>query len=166
MYLEEAEPLWNSVIEKLHDPETMNEEEKVFFQRCFGKENAFGGFVQKKDVAKEEDFDNDGYDEDFGVEEAIEFARFILEEDMKIKAEDFVHENRVELLDNWIDEKTVFQLDEEGNIIAKYDTQLDAAHAMGRTNAVNINNVLNRKQQTAYGYRWVYAIDYYNKNEQ
>lgn len=47
-----------------------------------------------------------------------------------------------------------------GEIIAKFDSQQDAATAMGAKNSANINNAVLGKQKTAYGYRWVKAIDY------
>lgn len=36
---------------------------------------------------------------------------------------------------------------------------------MGAKNAANINNAVLGKQKTAYGYRWVKAIDYQPSND-
>ena len=99
-------------------------------------------------------------DDDLIYEHWFDFAEFCLQDDIRTYAHEYVHENAAQLLDEYIDKETIYQLDLEGKIIAKFDSQLEAAEAMGVKNAANINNAVLGKQKTAYGYRWVKAIDY------
>ena len=47
-----------------------------------------------------------------------------------------------------------------GEFIAKFYSQADAAVAVGASTSANINNVVLGKQESAYGYKWVRAVDY------
>lgn len=128
--------------------EELNEEENEVYQEYFVEKNVFyheNGEHKANEVIYEDWF---------------EFAEFCLQDDVRTYAHEYVHENAAQLLDEYIDKETIYQLNSEGKILAKFDTQQDAAAAMGAKNAANINNVLRGKQKTAYGYRWAKAIDY------
>lgn len=153
-YIEEIKPIFDSVVRKLKHVERMTEDELELYHKYFEENNVFHGVSEG--IAE---------DADFWDGEEVDFAYFILEEDMKVKAEDYVHENATVLLDLLIDEHTVYQLNEDGSIKAKFDSQLEAAMAMGAKTAANINNVLRCKQKMAYGYKWVYAIQYHENNK-
>lgn len=96
----------------------------------------------------------------YEILETHEFAEFCLQDDIRTYAHEYVHENAAQLLDEYIDKETIYQLNMDGEIVAKFDSQQNAAEAMGVKNAANINNAVLGKQKTAYGYRWVKAINY------
>lgn len=148
MYMQDIWPFFKAVENKVMKGEVLNEEENELYQEYFVEKNAF--------------YHEDGSykDDDLIYEHWFDFAEFCLQDDIRTYAHEYVHENAAQLLDEYIDKETIYQLDLEGKIIAKFDSQLEAAEAMGVKNAANINNAVLGKQKTAYGYRWVKAIDY------
>ena len=148
IYMQDIWPFFKAVENKVIKGEVLNEEENELYQEYFVEKNAF--------------YHEDGSykDDDLIYEHWFDFAEFCLQDDIRTYAHEYVHENAAQLLDEYIDKETIYQLDSEGKIIAKFDSQLEAAEAMGVKNAANINNAVLGKQKTAYGYRWVKAIDY------
>ena len=148
IYMQDIWPFFKAVENKVIKGEVLNEEENELYQEYFVEKNAF--------------YHEDGSykDDDLIYEHWFDFAEFCLQDDIRTYAHEYVHENAAQLLDEYIDKETIYQLDLEGKIIAKFDSQLEAAEAMGVKNAANINNAVLGKQKTAYGYRWVKAIDY------
>lgn len=54
--------------------------------------------------------------------------------------------------------RSVYQLDKNtSEIIAKYDSIIDAARALGKTKGGHITEVCQGKLQSAFGYKWRYA---------
>lgn len=149
-HIQEKMPLFKSMESKIDHKELMSEEEKELYQEYFIQKNVFA---------------NSPKDDELFVEHWYEFAEFCFIDDIKTYTEEYVHENAALLLDKYIDKETIYQLDDNDNIIAKYDSQNEAAQAMGAKNAANINNVLRGKQQRAYGYRWVYAMKYIDEHD-
>ncbi len=153
LYMQDIWPHFRMVEEKIKNEETLDDDEKEIYQEYFVEKNAFyheNGEYKTDELIYEHWFD---------------FAEFCLQDDIRTYAHEYVHENAAQLLDEYIDKETIYQLDLEGKIIAKFDSQLEAAEAMGVKNAANINNAVLGKQKTAYGYRWVKAIDYQPSND-
>ncbi len=148
MYMQNIWPHFKEVEKKVEKGEELNEEENEVYQDYFVEKNVFykeNGEHKTDELIYEHWFD---------------FAEFCLQDDIRTYAHEYVHENAAQLLDEYIDKETIYQLNSDGEIIAKFDSQQDAATAMGAKNAANINNAVLGKQKTAYGYRWVKAIDY------
>ena len=83
MHLNSKYHLYQSVANKLGNVESMSEEERKFYDKYFGEDNMFYG----ADI-------RDG----FWREEYEDYALFMLEEESKQIAEEFVHENEASLL--------------------------------------------------------------------
>lgn len=149
-YMQDKWPIFKSMEGKIGHENQMTEDEKELYQEYFVDKNVFA---------------NSPKDDEIFLEDWYEFAESCLQDDIRTYAHEYVHENAAQLLDEYIDKETIYQLDLEGKIIAKFDSQQDAAQAMGVKNAANINNVLRGKQQRAYGYRWVYAMKYIDEHE-
>lgn len=149
-YMQDKWPIFKSMEGKIGHENQMTEDEKELYQEYFVDKNVFA---------------NSPKDDEIFLEDWYEFAEFCLQDDIRTYAHEYVHENAAQLLDEYIDKETIYQLDLEGKIIAKFDSQLEAAEAMGVKNAANINNAVLGKQKTAYGYRWVKAIDYESQKE-
>lgn len=148
MYMHNIWPHFLMVEEKIKNEEILIDEEKEIYQVYFVENNIFykeNGEHKTDELIYEHWFD---------------YAEFCLQDDIRTYAHEYVHENSVQLLNEYVDKETIYQLDLEGMIIAKFDSQLEAAEALGVKNAANINNVILGKQKTAYGYRWVKAINY------
>lgn len=141
--IEERKNLYNIVLEKRKMGVPLLREEDAFFQKYFVQNVYF-----EKGLIKTNSF---------LYEHWLDMAWFMIETDAKDYAEEYVHENRTELLNDYVDDDTILQIDENNEIIGKFFTQADAADAMGVKSSANINNVLRGKQKKAYGYRWIYA---------
>ena len=129
---------------KIGHEETMTEHEKELYTAYFVDNNPFCGFERG----------------DFMYSEWLHFADISFEYDLQTLACEYVHENAAELLEDYIDEDTIYQLTMSGEFIAKFYSQADAAVAVGASTSANINNVVLGKQESAYGYKWVRAVDY------
>ena len=57
--------------------------------------------------------------------------------------------------------KLVIQLDKQNNFIAEFPSAAEAGKSIGKP-GTHINDCRNYKRQTAYGYRWYFAEEYYS----
>lgn len=137
-------PEYEEMKKKIGHEETMTEHEKELYTAYFVENNPFGGFEEGN----------------FMYYEWLHFADISFEDDLQTLACEYVHENATELLKDYIDEDTIYQLSLSGEFIAKFYSQADAAVAVGASTSANINNVVLGKQESAYGYKWVRAVDY------
>ena len=80
-------PVFWSVVNKLDNPDDMTEEERKFHSKYFGRENMYNTADTRK--AASNGFWRDEYED---------YALFMLEEDMKRTAEEFVLNNDTSLL--------------------------------------------------------------------
>lgn len=143
-FKEKIWPEYEEMKKKIGHEELMTEHEKELYNAYFVENNLYG-------VCKEGDF---------MYYEWLHFADISLEDDIQTLVCEYIHENADTLLEEYVDEDTIYQLSMCGEFVAKYDSQADAAIAMGATTSANINNVVLGKQESAYGYKWVRAIDY------
>lgn len=143
-------PLWDSMLLKIDNIETMSDEEKSIYNYYFVEINPFY---------------HKGESDDFILEHWYDFAQFCFEDDIETSAGEYIIENLAYIQDEYVDDDEIFQLDLDGNIIAKYENQADAATALGVKNSANINNVIRGKQKTAHGYKWIKVKDYKPNNQ-
>ena len=141
-FMSQMQPIFDTLVEKMDNINNLSSEEKEFYQAYFVENNIFG---------------NSPKDDECIYEDWIEYAHFLMKEDLKDLADEYVHENAAWLLENLIDENTIYQLSKEGEIVDKFNSQIEAAQAMGAKTSANINNVIVGKQKTAYGYKWAYV---------
>jgi len=57
--------------------------------------------------------------------------------------------------------KPVIQTDKQNNFIAEFSSAADAGKSIGKPDS-HINACCNHKRQTAYGYKWYFAEEYYS----
>lgn len=60
--------------------------------------------------------------------------------------------------------KIVIQLDKNGNFIAEFGSQLEAARSVGSKDSTGISACCLGKQETAYGFKWKYKENHVFKN--
>ena len=80
-------PLYLSVVSKLDSPNHMTDEERKFHSKYFGRENMYYSSDTRKDTSN-----------GFWRDEYEDYALFMLEEEMKRTAEEFVLNNDTSLL--------------------------------------------------------------------
>ena len=137
-------PEYEEMKKKIGHEELMTEHEKELYTAYFVENNPWGGHKEG----------------DFFYYEWLDFADMSLEDDIRTITCEYIHEHANELLEEYINEDAVYQLNKSGEIVAKFESQAEAASAMGVATSANINNVILGKQKLAYGYKWVRAIDY------
>lgn len=147
IFRQRTEPLFKSMERNIGHEELMTKEEKELYQEYFVAKNIFA---------------NTNADDEL-YEEMFDFAEFCFEEDLQTMTEEFVYENSVQLLKEFIDNESIYQLDLNGKIIDVFESQYAAATAMGAKTAANINNAVLGKQKTAYGYKWAKAVNFQEK---
>jgi hypothetical protein len=143
-YKQQIWPEYEEMKKKIGHEETMTEHEKELYTHYLVNNNPYGGSTEG----------------DFLYYEWLHFADISLEYDVQSFVCEYIHEHATELLEEYVDGDTIYQLDSAGNIIAKFESQAEAAAAMGAKTSANINNVVLGKQEKAYGYKWVKARDY------
>lgn len=89
MLLQYKYPVFWSVVNKLDNPDDMTEEERKFHSKYFGRENMYYTAETRKAASN-----------GFWREEYDDYALFMLEEDMKRTAEEFVLNNDTTLIFN------------------------------------------------------------------
>ena len=87
MLLQYRYPLYWSVVSKLDNPDDMTDEERKFHNKYFGRENMYYTADTRKNASN-----------GFWRDEFEDYALFMLEEDMKRTAEEFVLNNDTSLL--------------------------------------------------------------------
>ncbi|MBO7458608.1 MAG: GIY-YIG nuclease family protein [Paludibacteraceae bacterium] len=137
-------PEYEEMKKKIGHEELMTEHEKELYTAYFVENNPWGGCKEG----------------DFFYYEWLDFADLSLEDDIRTLTCEYVHENAEALLEKYVDEDTIYQLSMSGEFVEKFYSQADAATAVGAKTSANINNVVLGKQESAYGYKWVRAIDY------
>ena len=147
-YRQKIRPEYEEMKKKIGQEETMTEHEKELYIAYFVEDNPFYG--SKKDDS----------DDGFFYDEWQHCADISFDEELQTLACEYVHENADTLLEEYVDEDTIYQLSMSGEFVEKFFSQADAATAVGAKTSANINNVILGKQVSAYGYRWVRAIDY------
>lgn len=139
-----TEPLFKSMEEKIGREDLMTEEEKELYQEYFVDKNIFANTKADDEL----------------YEEMFDFAEFCFNDDLQTMTEEYVYGNYAQLLKEFIDKDSIYQLSLDGKIVDVFESQYAAAVAMGAKTSANINNVVWGKQKTAYGYKWVKAVDY------
>ena len=87
MLLQHRYPLYWAVVSKLDNPDDMTDEERKFHSKYFGRENMYYTADTRKNASN-----------GFWRDEYEDYALFMLEEDMKRTAEEFVLNNDTTLL--------------------------------------------------------------------
>ncbi len=144
VFRQNNEPLFKSMEEKIERKELMTAEEKELYQEYFVEKNIFANTLADDEI----------------YEEMFDFAEFCFEDDLQTMTEEYVYENLDQLLKEFIDNESIYQLSLDGKIVNVFESQYAAAVAMGAKNSANINNAVLGKQKTAYGYKWVKAEEY------
>ena len=144
-FYEYNRPIWESMVSKIQCIEQMTAEERELYDFYFVEINPFY---------------HEGTTDEFIMDEWHDFAEVSFKSDIEDEVCEIIQENFDYIQEEYESEDTIYQLDLEGNIIAKYENQADAATALGLKNSANINNVICGKQNTAHGYKWVKAKDY------
>lgn len=96
---------------------------------------------------------------DFWFSEFMEELEYWLINDITNEIDEHIKENENEIIDFYRDQHSICQLDEEGKVLATYDTFEAAAIGVGKTTCSSIRSAIKGKLKHVYGYRWKYKKD-------
>lgn len=160
-YLERLpfEEMCHHILNKIYDKkEPLTEDEKTFIKEHIftnGIFNVSGYDLEEIHLLEEEEL--------FMFEEAVDAAMWKLNYTMTEEIENDIQSNQDMIVQKARAEKVIVQIGSSGEAIAEYSSFNEIAHAFGVPRADNVRNVVNGKQKTAYGYKWMYKKDFENQ---
>lgn len=90
----------------------------------------------------------------FWLDEAIDFAKMIFNEEHWAMIDKYIAHNRETIIEKRTRHKIVQQLSLQGDLIKEYRSIDEVREALSLTRTDNIMNVIKGRQKTAYGYVW------------
>ena len=95
-------------------------------------------------------------EDDFILEEAVDYAIWLYNEETREIISRYIAENAAEIIRRAKLGKIIQQLDLEGNLVREFESQDEIREALNIVRIDNIINVIKGRQKSAYGFRWKY----------
>ena len=151
--------LFHSVYDKIENSchEDLTEEEKDFIKNSLLSNNIFSNSLNN--VMDSHDYSIEDKDGLFWLDEAIDFAKMIFNEEHWAMIDKYIAHNRETIIEKRTRHKIVQQLSLQGDLIKEYRSIDEVREALSLTRTDNIMNVIKGRQNTAYGYVWRRASD-------
>ena len=99
------------------------------------------------------------------LDDYLECLRKMVVTGARIGADIFVEANKDTIIKREMDETAIVQIDKDGHTVREFYSTRAICQAFNVRSAVNVRNVLNGKQKTAYGYYWKYKRDLENNHK-
>lgn len=158
--LKERMKEYESAVNKIyHTKEPLTFDEKYVLKEKYRKDNMWQYVIDKYNFDNLADIDLDNPEEEFLLDEALEFVEFLIRDEAENEALAYVNNNRNELLNDELGENAIVQIDKDGNVVREYYSLNEVCEAFNIPRAANVWNVLKGKQKSAYGYYWKYKRD-------
>lgn len=151
---------YESAIKKIYSTkEPLTLAEKHLLKEKYREDNPLQKYLDRYnlDNLATIDIDDPKVEDTFG--EALEFVEYLIKEDAKKEAWEYVNQNKNKLLDEELSKDAIVQIDKNGNVVREYYCLNEVCEAFNIPRAVNVWNVLKGKQKSAYGYYWKYKRD-------
>lgn len=151
---QEGYSLFHSVYDKIENSchEDLTEEEKDFIKNSLLSNNIFSNSLNN--VMDSHDYSIEDKDGLFWLDEAIDFAKMIFNEEHWAMIDKYIAHNRETIIEKRTRHKIVQQLSLQGDLIKEYRSIDEVREALSLTRTDNIMNVIKGRQKTAYGYVW------------
>lgn len=151
--------LFHSVYDKIENSchEDLTEEEKDFIKNSLLSNNIFSNSLNN--VMDSHDYSIEDKDGLFWLDEAIDFAKMIFNEEHWAMIDKYIAHNRETIIEKRTRHKIVQQLSLQGDLIKESRSIDEVREALSLTRTDNIMNVIKGRQKTAYGYVWRRASD-------
>ena len=151
---QEGYSLFHSVYDKIENSchEDLTEEEKDFIKNSLLSNNIFSNSLNN--VMDSHDYSIEDKYGLFWLDEAIDFAKMIFNEEHWAMIDKYIAHNRETIIEKRTRHKIVQQLSLQGDLIKEYRSIDEVREALSLTRTDNIMNVIKGRQKTAYGYVW------------
>ena len=152
--VQEIHPQFNSVYDKIANfhHENLNQEEKELIINCLLENNLFSTALN--DVMNSVDYSINDEDDLFWLEEAIDFAETIFNNECWRMINEYIAYNKDAIIEKRTRHKIIQQLSLQGELIREYRSIDEVREALSLKRVDNIMNVIKGRQKTAYGYVW------------
>ena len=153
---EKKRPFFDTLTDKLFhgEEDNLTEEEKAFVEGYIVQNNIFMHPGVEEMASEEEDFLDEEYD--FMLEEAVDYAIWLYNEETQEIISRYIADNAAEIIRRAKQGKIIQQLDLEGNVVREFESQDEIRDALNIVRIDNIINVIKGRQKSAYGFRWRY----------
>mgnify|MGYP003463064204 CR=1 FL=1 len=147
-------PLFYSVYDKIANSchKDLTHDEKNFIKNSLLSNNIFSNTLN--DVMDSNDYSIEDEDGLFWLDEAIEFAEMIFNQEHWAMIDEYIAHNKDSIIEKRTRHKIIQQLSLEGDLIREYRSIDEVREALSLTRTDNIMNVIKGRQKTAYGYVW------------
>lgn len=147
-------PLFYSVYDKIANSchKDLTHDEKNFIKNSLLSNNIFSNTLN--DVMDSNDYSIEDEDGLFWLDEAIEFAEMIFNQEHWAMIDEYIAYNKDSIIEKRTRHKIIQQLSLEGDLIREYRSIDEVREALSLTRTDNIMNVIKGRQKTAYGYVW------------
>lgn len=147
-------PLFYSVYDKIANSchKDLTHDEKNFIKNSLLSNNIFSNTLN--DVMDSNDYSIEDEDGLFWLDEAIEFAEMIFNQEHWAMIDEYIAHNKDSIIEKRTRYKIIQQLSLEGDLIREYRSIDEVREALSLTRTDNIMNVIKGRQKTAYGYVW------------
>lgn len=140
----------------------LTESEKKFFE--WGCCDSDYPFYFSLDSINYDDLSKNTFDiYDFYTEEVLDVWSFKIEEEARTWAEQYINEHANIIIYEARRNKMIVAIekdDKENNVALIFNNTNEIAQHFNVARPVNVRNVLEGRQKTAYGYRWMYLTEY------
>ena len=171
----EFERIWISVAEKWYPIlesiknkifktyEPLTAEEMAFYETYLTDENVAYVDALKKFEFNIYDLKSNSDMALFFIDETISMAEYIFRTSTWEQINQYIEKNKEQILAENKPEPYIVQLDKDYNIVNEYVTTAEIKEKMQLSNISGIQNCLNGKRKTAYGFIWRYKKDVGNE---
>lgn len=151
---QEIYPNFHSVYDKIANlhHENLNQEEKALINSYLLENNLFSTALN--DVMNRIDYSINNEDDLFWLDEAIDFAETIFNEEYWRMINEYIADNKDAIIEKRTRHKIIQQLSLQGDLIKEYRSIDEIREALSLTRTDNIMNVIKGRQKSAYGYIW------------
>lgn len=163
LWLEKAEK-WYPILENIkikifetHEP--LNQDELSFFETYLMADGiAYAGALKNFGFSIY-DLKSNNDNALFFMDETICMAEYIYPRLFWDQINQYIEQNKEQILSENKPEPYIVQMDKSGNIICEYVSRAEIKEKMQLSNLTNIFNCIEGKQKSAYGYKWCYKKD-------
>lgn len=142
----------NAINKVWQTKEPLTQKEKFLLREKYREQN-----IWQRDIDKY-DFDNlannDEIDTEFMIDDALDFVRFMITEEARRDASQYIAENYAQIMDEERSKNAILQIDKDGRVVKEFYSFNDICQFFNVPRADNVRNVLKGRQKSAYGYLW------------
>ena len=142
----------NAINKVWQTKEPLTQKEKYLLKEKYREQNIWQRHIDKYDF--DNLANNDETETEFMVDDALDFVRFMITEEARRDANQYIAENYAQIMDEERSKNAILQIDKDGKVVKEFYSFNDICQYFNVPRADNVRNVLKGRQKSAYGYFW------------